>query len=350
MSTAEHHSLLRAHAEDFAAVALANIEREYPNLLLHLMTGPDDRPRPREQHPAFYGSLDWHSCVLMHWLLVRLLRVAPDAVPEAAIRTALNTHLAAEPLAAEAAYFADPAHRMFERPYGWGWALMLAHEVDALAGEPADDPDAARWSANLRPLADVLVARYLEYLPLVTYPTRYGVHVNSAFGVLMALPYATARAKGSGDGALLAALTEAAMRWFADDTDYPGGWEPAGVDFLSPALTEAALMAALLPAERFPAWLSTFLPDLAEQKPGALFTPAVVSDDSDGHIAHLHGLNISRAWCWNRIAAALPDGDPRLAGIRATAELHAAASLEKATGSDYMVEHWLAAYAVLLLT
>ena len=336
---------LRERAGGYARVALDNITREYPNDLRHLMTGPDDRPRPREAHPAFYGSYDWHSCVEMHWLLVRLLRLAPGHEPQAEIRAALDAHLAPGPIAAEAAYLADPAHRAFGRPYGWGWALTLVAEVDALA---CDDPDAARWSRALAPLADTLAARYLGWLPVADYPIRYGMHTNSAFGLSRALGHARRRAS-AGDPALLSAITSAAHRWYERDADYPGGWEPSGADFLSPALVEAELMAALLEPSVFAGWLRRFLPGLAEGEPAALYTPARVADPTDGQIAHLHGLNLSRAWCWRRLAGALPDGDPRVPAMAESARRHADAALDAATGGDYMVEHWLAAYAVLLL-
>jgi hypothetical protein len=325
-------------AADWAAVALANIRREYPNDLRHTMTGPDDRPLPHEVHPAFYGSFDWHSCIEMHWLLVRLLRVAPEAVPAAEIRAALGAHFTPAALAAEAAYIA--ARPSWGRPYGWGWALTLAHEVISW-----DDPQVAGWAAAIRPLGDTLATRFADWLPKAAFPIRHGVHTNSAFGLSRALPYARA-----GQPALAAAIATAADRWFAADADYPGRYEPSGADFLSPALTEAELMLQLLAPADFAGWLGRFLPDLAAGEPAALFTPVPVSDPTDGQLAHLHGLNLSRAWCWRRLAEALPAADPRQPAIRDAVQRHADASLEQAAGSDYMVEHWLAAYAALLLT
>jgi hypothetical protein len=325
-------------AADWAAVALANIRREYPNDLRHTMTGPDDRPTPRDAHPVFYGSFDWHSCVEMHWLLVRLLRAAPDAVPAAEIRAVLDAQLTAGGLATEAAYFAD--RRYWSRPYGWGWALTLAHELTSW-----DDPQAARWAAAIRPLAEVLAARFADWLPTAAFPVRHGVHTNSAFSLSRSLPYGQAS-----HPALAAAIRTAAQRWYGADTRYPGEYEPSGADFLSPALTEAELMRQVLPPAEFAGWLGRFLPDLAAGQPATLFTPVEVNDPTDGQLAHLHGLNLSRAWCWRRLAETLPAGDPRLAPILAAIDRHAGASLAQAAGSDYMVEHWLAAYAALLLT
>jgi Protein of unknown function (DUF2891) len=352
----EWTQMLRNEAAGYARVALANIGREFPTGMYQVLTGPEDLPvRPRDLMPVFYGSFDWHSCVEMHWLLVRLLRVAADVVPAQEIRAALDAQFTVAGLAAEAAFIAG-RHGTAERPYGWGWALALVHETSTW-----DDPDARRWSSGMAPLADALRERFLGWLPKATYPIRYGVHGNSAFGLSLALPYAIDLARsgdgarsgegdGHGDGDLADAITAKARAWFGGDAGYPGGYEPSGHDFLSPALTETVLMSQILPAGDFAAWLAGFLPELAAGEPAALFTPAVVSDSSDGQLAHLHGLNASRAWCWRRLAEILPDGDPRIGPVLSAARRHAAAALPHVVGDDYMVEHWLAAYAVLLLT
>ncbi len=333
---------LREHAGDFTEVILANTRREYPNDMHHRTAGPDDRPLPHELHPSFYGCFDWHSAVEMHWALVRLLRRVPGEIADAEARALLDEHLAADPLAVEAEYIGD--HPLFERPYGWGWALMLVNEV-----ETWDDPDAARWSANLAPLAGVLSARYLEWLAKATYPLRVGTHQSTAFSLARALPFASERAS-RGDEALATAIRTGAEQWYAADEDAPAAWEPSGSDFLSPALVEAELMSALMPAVHFSPWLDRFLPGIADEQPATLFAPAVVSDDTDGYIGHLHGLNLSRAHCWLRLAAALGPNDPRTPVMRAAADRHAAASLPYVVGGDYVLEHWLAAYAVLLLS
>ncbi|MDR3544779.1 MAG: DUF2891 domain-containing protein [Candidatus Limnocylindrales bacterium] len=340
----DRSALLRANAASYTAVALANIGREFPADVWHIVRGPDDLPaRPRDRTPVFYGSYDWHSSVEMHWLLVRLLRAVPEAIPAGEIRVELESRFSAAALAAEARFIANPDNRNRERPYGWGWGLALVHELAAW-----DDPDARRWSARFDPFRQALEGNFLGWLPLATYPVRHGVHANSAFAISRALPCARDRA-AAGEPGLLDALVGACDRWYAADADCPGAWEPSGFDFLSPALTEAELMAQLLPGPAFGAWLDRFLPGLAAGEPRALFTPAVVSDASDGHIAHLHGLNASRAWCWRRLAEALPPGDPRSAVARDAMARHAAAALPHAVGDDYMVDHWLAAYAVLLL-
>jgi hypothetical protein len=336
--------VLRAEAARYAQVALENIGREFPAGVIHEMRSPGDFPsRPRERMPVFFGSYDWHSCVEMHWAAVRLLRRYGDSLPAASIRAALDGQFTVEGLRAEA-LFISGAQGQWERPYGWGWALALVHETSTW-----DDPDARRWAAAMEPLGSALTDCFLRWLPKETYPVRYGGHSNSAFGLSLALPYARGRAS-LGDAALLDALTSAASRWFLDDADYPGGWEPSGHDFLSPALTEAELMSGLLPAREFVGWLGRFLPSLASGQPASLFTPALVSDSSDGQIAHLHGLNLSRAWCWRRLAACLPDDDDRRGPILEAVQRHADAALPHVVGDDYMVSHWLVAYAVLLLS
>src|SRR6266487_363883 len=245
---AEWAAVLRADAAGYARVALANIAREYPVAVHHLMTGPDDLPaRPRELNPVFYGSFDWHSCVEMHWLLVRLLRVAGDAVPAPEIRLALDGQFTADKLAREAEFIAGRGGNS-QRPYGWGWALALADELGTW-----DDPDALRWSAAMSPLASSVAERYLGWLPKATYPVRYGLHPNSAFGLSRALPFAVGR-RGAGDPELADAIIAKARAWFAGDSAYPGNYEPSGHDFLSPALAEAELMAQIMrpAADRWP--------------------------------------------------------------------------------------------------
>ena len=341
---AECRDLLHEQAAAYAEVAIANIGKEFPSLLVHLMSGPGDFPaRPAERTPVFYGSLDWHSCVEMHWLLVRLLRLAGDSVPAGEIRELLDAQFTVDKLAAEASFVAS-ADGWHERPYGWAWALALVHEIASL-----DDAQARRWLTAIAPLADAVTNGFLDWLPKGTYPVRYGVHANSAFSLSIALPFAARQAQA--DRPELATAIEAkALGWFEDDADYPGSYEPSGHDFLSPALTEAELMSRLLARPEFADWLSAFLPGIVDGEPVTLFTPAVVSDASDGHIAHLHGLNASRAYCWRRIAENLPDGDARIGPALAAARIHLDAALPHVIGDDYMVEHWLAVYAVLALS
>lgn len=342
-AAAECMDILDRQAAAYAQVAIANIGREFPSHLVHLMTGPGDFPsRPAERTPVFYGSLDWHSCVEMHWLLVRLLRLAANSVPANEIRQLLDAQFTADKLAVEASFVAGTDGR-HERPYGWAWALALVHEIASL-----NDVHGRRWLTAIAPLTDALTKGFLDWLPDATYPIRYGVHSNSAFALSIALPFAARQAQ-AGRPDLEAAIEAKALDWFAADTDYPGGYEPSGHDFLSPALTEAELMSRLLAQPEFADWLAGFLPGIADGEPASLFTPAVVSDASDGQIAHLHGLNASRAYCWRRIAENLPDGDTRIGPAVAAARTNLNAALPHVIGDDYTVEHWLAAYAVLAL-
>ncbi|GAA3547958.1 DUF2891 domain-containing protein [Amycolatopsis ultiminotia] len=330
-------------AAAFAEVALANVVREYPHYEGHWHFEGATIPTPRQLHPCFYGSFDWHSCVEMFWVMVRLLRRHSAFAPAAEIRRTLEEHLTGEALAAEAASFAPEEQRTTQRPYGWSALLELTVEVSTW-----DDPDARRWSAPLRELGAVFVERYLEWLPKAAYPVRTGLHENDAFGLSRALPYADYLA-GHGDPRLRRVLAETATRWFGADRDYPGSWEPSGADFLSPALAEAELMARLLPTPEFSGWLHGFLPGIAEGMPRALFTPVAVTDPTDGLIAHLHGLNLHRAWCWRRLAESLSAGDERIPAIRAAVESHTSASLPEVTGGAYAVQHFLVYYALLLL-
>jgi hypothetical protein len=335
---------LRAEAGSYARVALTNIKREFPGFVAHIMTKPGDFPyRPRARTPVFYGSFDWHSSVEMHWLLVRLLRVTPEMVPSAEIRKALRGHLERVALAAEQEFVTSPDGAM-ERPYGWGWALRLVHEVDIW-----DDEDGLRWAQALAPFGRTLRGLFLDWLATAAYPVRHGVHSNSAFGMSLALPYANDLAAG-GDTELRGAIEAKAHEWFGADILYPAALEPSGQDFLSPALTEAELMAQVLRPDDFAEWLGAFLPGIGHGGPGALFRPVLVPDTTDGHITHLHGLNASRAWCWRRLAETLPADDSRIPAMLRTARVHAQAALPFVVGGDYMVEHWLAVYAVLLLS
>jgi len=328
-------------AATYADAIVAAVRREYPNAPRHVMTGPQDQATPRGAHPAFYGCFDWHSAVEMHWALVRLLRTVPEAVDGGAVRGVLTEHLTADNLAAEADYFRQ--RPSWERPYGWGWALALADELASWT----DDPDAAGWAEALRPLADVLTAGFVGWLPTLAYPERVGMHSNTAFALARGLPWAR-RLASAGDPRLLDQITSVVGRLYAGDRDYPAGWEPGGADFLSGALTEAELMAAVRP-ESFPGWLAGFLPGLADGRPASLFAPAVVTNPKDGQGAHLHGLNLYRAYGFGLLARMLPAGDARVALLLRAREAHAAASLPAIVGGGWMTEHWLAAYAVLLL-
>ena len=328
-------------AARFAEIALANVVREFPNKMDHVMGAAGDARHPRDLHPAFYGSFDWHSCVHMHWLLARVRRIFPDLPQRKAIEALFDHHLTTSNIAAECAYLVRPESRSFERTYGWAWLLELATEL-----RRGSDGASHRWARALQPLADAFVHRYVEYLPKQQYPLRAGVHPNSAFGILFALDYARA----AGENALEALCVERARTWFGGDRDAPVSWEPSGADFFSPALIEAELMRRVLPQPEFSEWLQSFLPGIARREPAALFAPAQVTDRTDPFIVHLDGLNFSRAWCFRGIASALPGSDPRAPILREAGAVHLDAGMAGMEGSDYMGEHWLATFATLALT
>ncbi len=336
-----HGSLTLELASKLAQLALANVEREFPNKLDHVITDAQAVAPPRALHPAFFGSFDWHSCVHAHWMLVRLLKLFPELPETAAIRATLDTNLRPENIDAEVAYLSRAESHGFERTYGWAWLLKLAEELACWR-----DADAHRWSRDLAPLAYTFVARYIDHLPEATYPVRHGVHSNSAFGLAFALDFARAC-----DTATLAGLCETkALQWYAGDRDAPAAWEPSGMDFFSPALIEADLMRRVLRGKAFGEWLAAFLPGIERREPASLFTPATVSNRGDPFIVHLDGLNLSRAWCWRAIAAALPDDDPRAAIAGAAADLHREAGMAGVASGHYAGDHWLATFAVFALT
>ena len=325
------HCLTAETANRFAGIALSHVTREYPHKLDHVMEGPEDVAGPRALHPLFFGSFDWHSCVHGYWLLTRTLRLYPQMPAAARIRALLDTMLSTANVGGELDYLDRAYSGGFERPYGWAWLLML--HAEAQRHETA-------WADALAPLAEAFADRFKLYLPKLTYPIRTGTHYNSAFAMVLALDWADAN-----DTGLSGLIRARAQDYFGGDRACPG-WEPGGDDFLSPALTEALLMRRALPARAFAPWFGAFLPDLAAGRPASLFAPAFVSDRSDGKIAHLDGVNLSRAWCWRGLADAL---EPELALLaRETADAHLDASLAHVAG-DYMGEHWLATFALLAL-
>ncbi|HEY8617806.1 DUF2891 domain-containing protein [Phenylobacterium sp.] len=317
----------------FARLALSHVAREYPNKLDHVLDGPQDVRGPRDLHPIFYGSFDWHSCVHGYWTLATVLRRFP-ALPEAAeIRDLFDDAFTDGKVAAETAYLARPSARGFERPYGWGWLLKLQAELMA-----HDAP----WASVMTPLALAFADRFRDFLPRAAYPIRTGVHSSTAFALALASDYA----KAAGDQSLLQLFADTARSWYLADADAQA-WEPSGDDFLSPTLLEAECLRRLLPAEEFRPWLADYLPHAAQRRPASLFAPATVTDRTDGKIVHLDGLNLSRAWCWRELANALPSH--AAAAAEAAASAHLAASLPHVAG-DYMGEHWLASFALLALT
>lgn len=333
--------LTREEASRLASLPLRGLEQEYPNKIAHVLVGADDVASPKELHPAFYGSYDWHSSVHGHWMLVRLLKLYPDLPEAAQIRGVLARNLTAENLLVEVKYLSHPKRKSFERPYGWGWLLKLAEELHTW-----DDPQAKEWSQNLKPLTDVIVAHYLDFFPKQTYPIRSGVHNNTALGLTFGLDYARA----VGHRQLEELIVERALFYYEKDKDFPAAWEPGGDHFLSPALTEADLMRRVLAPLEYVVWFRDFLPGVAQGQPESLMRPAEVADRSDPKIVHLDGLNLSRAWAMIGIAQYLIEGDPAREHLLAAAKLHGESALKHVTSGDYAGEHWLASFAVYMLS
>jgi hypothetical protein len=319
-------------ASSFGRIALGHVRREFPYKLEHVVEREETALRPSSLYPIFHGSFDWHSCVHGWWTLLTLRRLFPDIAEAGAISSLADDSFTAEKAARELAYFQRPASRTFERPYGWAWLLYL--HLEAARHEDR------RWGAELEPLAREIAGRFKHYLPILTYPIRSGAHFNTAFALVLAQEWAA-----EFDLPLQSLIRERAAHWFGNDRDCPA-WEPSGDDFLSPTLTEALLMANVLPEPEFAGWFSAFLPRMDTGEPPTLFLPASVSDRSDGKIAHLDGLNLSRAWCWRSIAPLLPPDEEAVA--RKAADGHLAAAMPHISG-DYMGEHWLASFALLAL-
>ena len=321
---------------DFAArlaqIALGHVRQEYPHKLDHVLLSDADATTPRILHPIFYGSFDWHSCVHGWWTLLTLRRLFPQIEVASAIRALADDSFTEDKVKSELDYLSRPSSGGFERPYGWAW-LMALH-LEASRHEDAD------WGRQLEPLAKAFAKRLTSYLALLTYPIRTGTHFNTAFAMVLASEWAE-----QFDPVLQAQICERAQSWFAGD-QHCQAWEPSGDDFLSSALIEALCMMRTMPPEEFAPWLQDFLPELAECRPAALFKPAAVSDRSDGKIAHLDGLNLSRAWCWRELSQTLGSGNSALANR--VADEHLVAALPHLSG-DYAGEHWLASFALLAL-
>ena len=328
-------------AERFANLALACVHKEFPNHISHTLNSDADVAPPRKLTPAFYGCYDWHSSVHGHWLLVRLLRTFPDAAFVPAARDALRQSLTAENLVQEAEYLRGQGRASFERPYGLAWLLQLVAEL-----REWDDPQAKEMSVNLRPLEQIVVERLSAWLPKLSNPVRIGEHDQTAFGLGLALDYA----RGAGDEKFVELVVARAKQFYLKDKNCPLAYEPSGEDFLSPCLGEADLMRRVLSSREFAVWLTTFMPQISTSGDRIWLQPVASPDPSDPKLAHLDGLNLSRAWMLKGVASALPKNDKRLASINGVAEQHEQAGLAAVTGEHYEGGHWLGSFAVYLVT
>ena len=341
--------LPRAHASEelpaamvdrFARLALDCIGREYPNKITHELRDDRDVAPPRTLYPSFHGCFDWHSSVHAHWLLVRLLRHAPDAAFAAEARVALGRSLTPKNIAGELATL-QRGSATFERPYGLAWLLQLGADLRGW-----EDAQAREWLTALSPLEDEAARRLLAWLPRLTAPIRSGEHAQTAFAFGLALD----AARASGHRALEDALVARSRDFHLDDRDCPLHYEPSGQDFLSPCIAEADLMRRVLAPREFARWLRRFLPAIPRTSDAGWLAPGVVLDASDGKLAHLDGLNLSRAWMLEAIADGLPPADRRRRALRASAERHATAGLAAVKGDEYAGAHWLGSFATYLLT
>lgn len=330
-----------AVAERFATLALDCVGREYPNKIAHAMNSDADVKPPRELTPAFFGCYDWHSSVHGHWLLARLARTYPGAPFAAKARQALAKDLTPEKIAAEARYLNAPGRALFERPYGLAWLLQLSAELHEW-----DDADARRWAKTLEPLEAAAVARLKEWMPKLTNPIRIGEHNQTAFSFGLILDWARERKSRE----MEELVTRRAGELYLKDRGCPLVYEPSGEDFLSPCLAEADLIRRILPRPAFAAWLGSFLPQIPLDGSSAWLPIGIVTDPTDGKLAHLSGLNLTRAWMLDGIAQSLPEGDPRVASLRAARAAHAEAGLRAVSGEHYEGGHWLGTFAVYLVT
>jgi hypothetical protein len=328
-------------AERFAKLALQCVHKEYPNKVSHVLNSDADVAPPRKLTPAFCGCYDWHSSVHGHWLLVRLLRTFRDASFTKPARDALKESLIAENLKAEAAYLRGEGRASFERPYGLAWLLQLCAELREWG-----DPQAREMLANLKPLEQAAVERLTAWLPKLSHPVRIGEHDQTAFALGLILDYA----RGKNDEALTKLAADSARKFFLSDKNCPLAYEPSGEDFLSPCLGEADVMRRVLTQADFAKWLTQFLPQIPRTATADWLPVAISPDPSDPKLAHLDGLNLSRAWMLEGILSSLPADDPRRPALASAAEAHRRAGLAAVTGEHYEGGHWLGSFAVYLTT
>lgn len=327
--------LTEREAINLSHLPLKCLQKEYPNKLNQTLMDENEMGGPASLHPSFYGCFDWHSSVHGHWLLVNILRKYPDHPNEDSIVEKLKLNITKENIEKELAYFKRESEKSFERPYGWAWLLKLQEELDKW-----DAPVGKEMAANLKPLSDFIVQKYLDFLPRLNYPVRSGEHSNTAFGLSLAYDYAI----HSGHKELREIISQRSKDYYLHDKGCPINWEPGGYDFLSPCLQEVELMSKVLPQEDFKKWFDDFLPDASRQNYS--LSPATVSDRSDGKLVHLDGANFCRAWA----LFAIVDKIPEYRHLVKIANEHINASLPSIADGSYEGEHWLATFALLALS
>ncbi|MCO6146863.1 DUF2891 domain-containing protein [Flavobacterium sp. NRK1] len=330
LSSAQELNLQQANA--LAKLPIKCLQQEYPNKLSQLLADASEIQSPKQLHPAFYGCFDWHSSVHGHWSLVYLLKRFPDIEGRDEIINKLKINLSKENIAQEVAYLNKKHEKSYERTYGWAWLLKLQHELDSF-----NEPFAKELAVNLQPLTNVLVERYIEFLPKLNYPARVGTHTSTAFGLNLAWDYAV-YAKNL---PLQKSIKDNALRLFKNDIDCPFAWEPSGTDFLSPCMEEIGIIQRVMPKPEFLKWLKDFAPDLFDKK--FTWEPGMVSDRTDGHLVHLDGLNFSRTW---NLYALVKQYPKELGHLKPLADTHFKHSLPAITDGNYEGEHWLASFAL----
>lgn len=319
-------------ANHLATLPLKCLQQEYPNKLGQLLIDSTEIQSPKKLHPTFYGCFDWHSSVHGHWSLVYLLKRYPNLANKEQIIQKLKTNLSKENIQVEIDYLNKKHEKSFERTYGWNWLLKLQLEL-----ETSNEPFAKELAQNLKPLSNIIIERYIEFLPKLLYPVRVGTHSNTAFGLTNAWDYAVF----SKNEVLQKSIKENAIRLFQKDENCPFNWEPSGTDFLSPCMEEMALMQRILPKNEFLTWLKKFAPNLF--KKDYKWEVARVSDRTDGHLVHLDGLNFSRAWNMYHLLNQYPNEFKHLKNL---ADYHLNFSLPSVVDGNYEGEHWLASFAL----
>jgi hypothetical protein len=326
--------------DDVAALAttvLGTVRQEYPHWLGQEVRADTELLKPRQLSPAFYGCYDWHSAVHSHWMLVRALDRGLPAPLAEAVTTALDEHLSDERLAVELAFYAGPAGTTNERPYGWAWLIMLHAECQAIG-----DQRHQRWARALEPLAGLFSARLDDYFGgQLQFPIRAGTHGNTAFSLRLLLEAARRR----GDEQAAAGVAGTAQRIFGDPRPLQWDGPPSGDAFLTPELTEAALMADVLDAQKFAEWLSGAMPDPVRVD---WELPQFSPDAADPGTVHLEGLLVTRAWCLAAVARALPPGHPVAAAARAAVETHLTRAALIKPSEGFGRSHWMPTFLVYL--
>ena len=333
--------LTEESAEYLSEFPLKNILREYPNCLIHVMNNDSEVVTPKKLHPAFYGCYDWHSAVHGHWMLIRLMRLFPNLSKKQKIIKVVNQTITYKNIKMEVEYFENPDRRSFERPYGWAWLLKLTEELTLCCSE-----ESGKWLAILQPLTDIIVNRFLEFLPKQKHPIRRGIHDNTAFALNLALDYS----KSVQNSKLAHLITQTSMKYYCCDLSAPVNWEPNGDDFLSPSLVEVDLMKKILGVNEFSIWLDNFLPGLKNGKLENLFTPVAGFDREDPKFTHLDGLNFCRAWCFYNLAQHFDKGSKIHSKLIDSRTSHAQEALNSISKGGYGGEHWLASFAVYMFS